>query len=91
MNALVKLMNLFALPIMILNLLGGIVSGIWLAILGQWWAIGAGIASLFLSTLLLGIVLMPSALLALPGIYLQEKGVKAGIYAYFGKVPANQG
>lgn len=30
-------------PIMLLNVFGGIVSGIWLAILGQWGSIGVGI------------------------------------------------
>lgn len=35
------------LPLTLLNIFGGIVSGIWLAVLGQWWAIGIGLAAIF--------------------------------------------
>jgi hypothetical protein len=47
---------------MSLNFFGGIVSGIWLAVLGQWWAIGYGIAGLFFSSTLLGFAMMPGLL-----------------------------
>ena len=43
MKALMGLIAALSAPIMILNVLGGIVSGIWLAILGQWGTVGLGI------------------------------------------------
>lgn len=44
----VATLNGLTVPIMILNLLGGIVSGIWLAFLGEWGAIVRGI--IFIAT-----------------------------------------
>ena len=63
MRALLGLMSVLAVPLMIVNMLGGIVSGIWLAVLGEWGAIGYGIAALVVSGLVLSIVLMPALLL----------------------------
>jgi len=40
------IMALLSLPLMLLNLLGGLVSAVWLIVLGQWWAIGYGILGL---------------------------------------------
>lgn len=31
----------------LLNTLGAIISGIWLAIIGEWWALGIGLIALF--------------------------------------------
>ena len=83
MGALLGLMKVLAVPLMILNMLGGIVSGIWLAILGEWGAIGYGIAALVISGLALSLVLMPGLLLAAPAAYFGEKNMKAGVY-FFG-------
>jgi hypothetical protein len=55
-------------------MLGGIVSGIWLAILGEWGPIGIGILALFISGFVVSILLMPGALLALPGAFFAERG-----------------
>ncbi|CCD89339.1 membrane protein of unknown function [Bradyrhizobium sp. ORS 285] len=68
------LLSIVAIPIMLLNAFGGIVSGIWLAILGQWWAIGYGIAGLFVSTTLLGFAMMPGLIFAAPAAMLAERG-----------------
>ncbi|HEC90825.1 MAG TPA: hypothetical protein ENI55_04080 [Alphaproteobacteria bacterium] len=59
---------------MILNMLGGIVSGIWLAVLGDWWAIGYGVAGLFLSHFFLATLLMPGMLISVPAMILLDKG-----------------
>ena len=40
MKALMGLITALSVPLMILNILGGIVSGIWLAILGRWGTVG---------------------------------------------------
>ncbi len=68
------LVTLLTVPLMLLNLFGGIGSGIWLAILGEWWAIGYGIAALFVSHFFLGIILMPGLLVGAPAAVLLEKG-----------------
>jgi len=76
------LVALLMVPLMILNMLGGIVSGVWLGILGEWWAIGYGLAGLFLSHFLLAIALMPGMLLLGPAMFFFDKG-KAFLAAPF--------
>ena len=61
------------MPLMVLNAFGAVVSGLWLALLGVWWQIGYGVAALFL-TFLLGIIMMPGLIFALPAAHLFEKG-----------------
>jgi hypothetical protein len=74
MKVLMVLISILSVPLMILNMLGSIVSGIWLAILGDWWAIVQGIIFLFTSHFLLAFALMPSMLFALPAVYFLDKG-----------------
>ena len=57
-----------------LNALGGIVSGIWLAVIGEWWALGVGLVGLFVSHFLVSILLMPGLLFAAPAAALSERG-----------------
>lgn len=61
-----------------LNALGGIVSGIWLALIGQWWALGVGLVGVLVSHFLASILLMPSLLFAAPAAALAERG-KQGV------------
>jgi hypothetical protein len=82
MKALTGLMTALAIPIMILNILGGIVAGIWLAILGQWGTIGAGILIFFVSTWLLGFVIMPSMLLVASAALCEERGKTFGFISF---------
>lgn len=49
--------------ILALNLFGGVVAGVWLAILGEWFAIAMGIGLIILSPLIIGILLLPNMLL----------------------------
>ncbi len=74
MTLLQALVALLMVPLMVLNFFGGIGSGIWLAILGEWWAIGYGFVGLF-SHFLLGIILMPGLALGVPAALLLEKGM----------------
>lgn len=48
---------------MVLDSLGGIVAGIWLAVLGEWGVIGMGLMLVFVSTFILGIALLPIGVL----------------------------
>ena len=83
MKALMGLVTALSIPLMILNMLGGVVSGIWLGVLGEWRIIGAGILVFFVSTGLLGFALMPSLLLSAPAAYCAEKGKTVGL-VFFG-------
>jgi hypothetical protein len=74
MRTLLGFITALTIPLALLNMLGGVVSGIWLGILGEWSTIGLGILFFLGSTLLLGIVLLPSILLAAPAAYCAEKG-----------------
>ena len=82
MNFFTKLATLFSIPLMIINLLGGIVSFIWLAVLGEWSIIGYGIAGLVFSTFGIGLAMMPALLLIMPAAALYEKGSKFGFYIF---------
>lgn len=83
MKALMGVITALSFPLMLLNVFGGIISGIWLAVLHDWTTLGIGIGSFFISSFVLGIILMPSLLLAAPAAYCAEKGKTAGL-VFFG-------
>jgi len=60
-------------PLIFINLFGDLISAIWLAVLGQWWAIGYGVLLLF-STLVLGIVMTFGLVFSAPAVALIERG-----------------
>ena len=53
------LIGTLSIPLAMANLLAGIGAGIWLAVLGQWKAIGLGLAVGLGGHLLIGFLLMP--------------------------------
>ena len=63
---------------MLLNLLGGIVGGIWLICLGMWKPVGISIAILFVGSFALGFLLMPSLIFAIPAAKAAERGNTGG-------------
>jgi len=69
-----------ASAIMMLHILLGVISGLWLAIVGEWGAIGLGILFLVLSPILIGIALMPGMLSVPSGVYCMGKGKTFGLY-----------
>lgn len=81
MGVVTTFINLVSVPLILLNLLGGIVSGVWLAIIGEWGAIGYGLLLSFFAIYLLSIVLMLGMIFGLPGIYFQDRGYN--ILSYF--------
>lgn len=83
MKALSAFLTLIIIPIAILNGFGGIVSGIWLAVLGEWGSIGYGLLALVCSGFVIGIALIPSLLFAGPGFLLAEKGKMLFAYPLF--------
>jgi hypothetical protein len=73
MKIIINILTLLCVPIVILNLLGGLISAIWLAVLGNWRTIGIGIGLMILSGSILRIVLMPAILLIAPTPYFARK------------------
>lgn len=78
----VIIMTICTIPIMLLNVFGGIISGIWLAVLGEWNIILLSIVLFFVSTFMISTALMPSILLMAPAVALLEKGKR--IWLFFG-------
>lgn len=68
-----RIIEIFSVPIMILNFGGGIVGGIWLAFLGEWKLIGIGILLLFTSHWILSILMMPAIPIGAIGLHFYEK------------------
>jgi hypothetical protein len=74
MIAILNALSALSLPLGILNALGGIVAGVWLAIAGKWSVLGWGIAFFFCSTFALGFAFMPGLAFAAPGAYFYSRG-----------------
>lgn len=73
MEMMKKALDIICFPIMLLNLLGGIVAGIWLAFLGEWKLIFIGIVLLFTSHFYLSMLMLPVLLFVPIVAYFQEK------------------
>lgn len=89
---LAALMALITVPLAVLNMFGGIISGIWLMVLGHWGQFALGIAILVGGSTLLGLVTMPSFPLQIGGATLMKQGkaisgsllmLLAGLWTYF--------
>ena len=85
MRELKGMITALSFPLMMLNIFGGIVSGIWLGVLRDWSTLGLGIFFFFFSTFLLGIVLIPSTLLFGAGLLCAEKNKLGGVI-FFGSL-----
>lgn len=73
-SGLIRVAVAFLPLITILNGVGIIGAGIWLAIAGDWWAIGYGIVAMITAHFAVGLLMIPSFLLAAPGMRLMETG-----------------
>jgi hypothetical protein len=60
------LVLLIALPLMVLNFLGGIVAGVWLIILDDWSTFFFGLAYMFAGAFILSFLMLPMFLFAMP-------------------------
>lgn len=74
-----------SIPILILNLLGGIISGIWLAILGEWGEITRGLFFIIVSSFAISFALMPGLLFAAPAAIAEKRG-KRFLVIFFGSL-----
>ena len=68
------LFTVLAIPIMILNMLGSVVGGIWLMVLGIWAPIFYSVVLLIVGHWIISLLLMPALLLLLPVAKAAEKG-----------------
>jgi hypothetical protein len=75
-------MTALAVPLGSLNAFGGIVAGIWLAVVGNWGTIGWGTAAIFLSTFGISLALLPGMALAGLAAYFAERGYKLLFYFF---------
>ena len=60
------LFSILSFPIIVLNLVGGIAGGLWLAILGRWSDVGIGLAAMVLGILIINLALLPSLIFSMP-------------------------
>jgi hypothetical protein len=66
---------------MILNIFGGIVAAIWLIAIREWPVLVIAIVVVLIMSFIIGLIMIPSALLALPGMAMVKKGT--GIIGHF--------
>jgi len=72
-------MEIVFLPLMILNMVGGVAAAIWLIVLGDWLVLGVGIAIAFFGNWIINLALMPGMFLfGAPGMALENKGKHGG-------------
>jgi len=81
--ALLVFLTALTIPVIILNIGGAVISGIWLAILGEWKPILQGIGFMIVAWFALGFALMPSLIFVAPAMKLIEKG-KIGLGMFVG-------
>lgn len=60
--------------IALVNVFGGVIAGIWLALKGDWWALGYGLLGVLVSHYIISFLLMPSFLIASIGIAAVQRG-----------------
>jgi hypothetical protein len=73
-NPIIRIATAFIPVISAVNMFGGIIAGIWLALQGDWWALGYGLVFLFVSHWLVSLLLIPFFLLSVPSMRLIAKG-----------------
>ena len=72
-------MGIIALPLTILNIFGAVVAGIWLGALGEWSTLLAGLAYMAFGAFIIGLMLAPTLIVALPMIRFAEKKNVLGV------------
>jgi hypothetical protein len=73
-QAVLAIISIASLPLILLNMLGGVVGGVWLLILGRFADFGFGLGVLCVGSLAISILLLPGMLFAGPGIAALHSG-----------------
>lgn len=68
------IVTLLALPVLLLNFLGGFIGGVWLLFEGDWRLVVFGLFYGFVGALGLSLVLLPGMIFALPAVKAAESG-----------------
>jgi len=72
-NFFTGVITVLSVPILFLNVIGGIVGGIWLMIAGEWSLFLGGLIYMAFGAMILGLLLMPGLLLGMPAVMFAEK------------------
>ncbi|QDR80198.1 MFS transporter [Sporomusa termitida] len=76
-----EIISALSVPIMILNMFGGIIAGIWLIIIGKWAPVGIAIATALVSSFVIGFAMLPAMIFSIPAAKMINKGT--GFIGYF--------
>lgn len=76
MKVFAKIISMFVIALGLINIFGGVISGIWLSILGEWAMIGYGLLALIISGMGISLALIPGLLFVAPAAVMLEKGNK---------------
>ena len=67
------LLLLLFIPFMLLNMLGGVVGGIWLGVMGEWRLLVFGILYMLGGSLVVSILMLPGMMFAAPAAMAAER------------------
>ena len=79
MEIIKRMIKVFSWPILLMNTVGGIASGLWLIFLGRWADVGLGILVLMAGGFLLWFAILPGIIFAVPAMYFQRKAIRSGM------------
>ncbi|MCF7859788.1 MAG: hypothetical protein K9N07_10785 [Candidatus Cloacimonetes bacterium] len=71
-----KIIEILVLPVALMNIISGVVGGIWLLVLGEWRLLIIGLILTFTAHWYLGLIMMITTPFEMIGIRLYEKGSK---------------
>lgn len=81
MQKLIKLINIISVPLILLNLFGGIISGIWLLVIGNWKLVALSFLIGMIAPGILGFLMLLPGIFAAPAIAIQNnKSLKWLVY-----------
>jgi hypothetical protein len=79
MKAVFSVLTALSPVLMLLNMFGAVIAGIWLAVLGKWSVIGWGILGLIISPTVLTVALIPSFGLGLGAFWAAKRHSRVGL------------
>ena len=85
-----KIIELFTIPIVILNALSAIIGCIWLAIIGEWTLLGIGVVLIFTSHWILSMLMLPGMAISFISVWLMErKNLLMYVFGYLSNLYTN--
>lgn len=65
---------LLGVPIILLNVFGGVASAIWLGASGEWSAVGIGLGAIFFGAIAISLLMIPGIIFAVPAVKAFDSG-----------------